>query len=43
MQKLNAGDTFPNFDADTVAHGRFTIPEAFKGHYALLLFYRGGW
>ncbi len=43
MQKFNAGDTFPNFDVQTVAHERLTIPEALKGHYAVLLFYRGGW
>ncbi len=43
MEKLNAGDTFPNFEGQTVADDRLTIPEAFKGHYAVLLFYRGGW
>jgi len=43
MEKLNAGDTFPNFEVQTVAGGRLTIPDAFKGQYAVLLFYRGGW
>jgi peroxiredoxin len=43
MEKLNACDTFPNFDVPTVADDRLTIPQAFKGHYAVLLFYRGGW
>jgi hypothetical protein len=43
MQKLNAGDTFPNYHVQTVAHDRLAIPEAFKGRYAVLLFYRGGW
>ena len=43
MEKLSAGDTFPNFEVETVANDRLAIPEAFKGRYAVLLFYRGGW
>jgi peroxiredoxin len=43
MEKLNVGDTFPNFDIQTVAHGQIRLPRDFAGRYAVLLFYRGGW
>ncbi len=43
MEKLNAASTFPNFEVWTVADDQLTIPGAFKGRYAVLLFYRGGW
>lgn len=43
MRKLNPGDSFPVFEVQTVAHGQVSVPEAFTGRYAALLFYRGGW
>jgi hypothetical protein len=43
MEKLNAQDAFPNLEVWTVANGRLTVPADFKGRYAVLLFYRGGW
>lgn len=43
MEKLNVGDTFPHFDVRTDTDDRLIIPEKFKGHYAVVLFYRGGW
>jgi hypothetical protein len=43
MEKLNAGDVFPKFEVDTVAHGRLKIPEALTGRYAVALYYRGWW
>ena len=43
MEKLSAGDVFPMLEVRTVANNRLAIPEAFKGRYAVLLFYRGGW
>ena len=43
MEKLKAGDEFPKFEVDTVAHGRIKIPDDLKGRYAVLLYYRGWW
>jgi peroxiredoxin len=43
MEKLNAGDTFPNFEVPTISDEQLTLPKAFQGRYVVLLFYRGGW
>jgi peroxiredoxin len=43
MEKLQAGDIFPKFEVETVAHGRLKLPEDLKGRYAVVLYYRGWW
>ncbi len=43
MNKLGAGDMFPEFEVDTVGHGRLKLPGALGGRYSVLLFYRGWW
>jgi hypothetical protein len=43
MDKLGAGDAFPEFDVETVSHGRLRIPAALASRYSVLLFYRGWW
>jgi len=43
MDKLNAGEMFPSYQVDTVAHGRLTVPSDLKGKYSVVLFYRGWW
>ena len=43
MEKLDAGNSFPNLEVPTVAGNPLAIPQDFRGRYAVLLFYRGGW
>ena len=43
MPLLKPGDTFPQFTVDTLDGTTLTLPGAFDGHFATVLFYRGSW
>jgi peroxiredoxin len=43
MPKVNNGDVLPSFTAEEVGNGTTTVPDAVRGHWALVLFYRGHW
>ncbi len=44
MPMLNPGDPFPRLTITTTAGGRpLTLPDAFAGDFATVLFYRGSW
>jgi peroxiredoxin len=43
MPLLNAGDQFPRLTIDTTDGKVLTLPDAFAGDYAVVLFYRGSW
>ena len=42
-QRLNAGDSFPEYIVKTVDGKTLKVPQDLPGEYAVLLFYRGGW
>jgi peroxiredoxin len=43
MPLLNPGDPFPRLAIETVGGQSLTIPDAFAGDFAAVLFYRGAW
>lgn len=43
MNRLNAGDPFPELTASTVGGRSLKLPAALEGDYAILLFYRAWW
>jgi len=43
MPLLNPGDQFPRLTIDTADSQSLTVPDAFAGDYAVVLFYRGSW
>jgi peroxiredoxin len=43
MPLLNPGDPFPRLAITTTDGQAFTVPEAFAGDFAVVLFYRGSW
>jgi peroxiredoxin len=43
MPLLNPGDPFPRLTIDTTDGQLLTLPEAFAGDFAVVLFYRGSW
>ena len=43
MPLLNPGDPFPRLTITTTDDQTLTIPEAFAGDFAVVLFYRGSW
>ena len=43
MPLLNPGDPFPPLTISTVSGQRLTLPDAFAGDFAVVLFYRGSW
>src|ERR1700744_5527585 len=43
MPLLNPGDPFPRLTLSTAGGQTLTIPDAFAGDYAVVLFYRGSW
>ena len=43
MPLLNPGDRFPQLTVSTTDGQALTVPDAFAGDYAVVLFYRGSW
>jgi peroxiredoxin len=43
MALLKPGDIFPSLTATPAGEGPLHLPEAFEGHFAVVLFYRGTW
>ncbi len=43
MPLLNPGDPFPRLTIETAGGHPLTIPDAFAGDFAAVLFYRGAW
>jgi len=43
MNRLKNGDLFPDIDIDTIGAGRIALPAHLRGHYGVVLFYRGSW
>jgi peroxiredoxin len=43
MPLLNPGDPFPRLTIDTTDGQSLTLPDAFAGDFAVVLFYRGAW
>ena len=43
MSLLNPGDPFPRLTISTTDDQTLTIPDAFAGDFAVVLFYRGAW
>jgi peroxiredoxin len=43
MALLKPGDLFPSLDATPPGETALRLPEAFEGHFAVVLFYRGSW
>ena len=43
MPLLNPGDPFPRLTIETASGQSLTIPDAFAGDFATVLFYRGAW
>jgi peroxiredoxin len=43
MPLLNPGDPFPRLTISTTDGPALTIPDAFAGDFAVVLFYRGSW
>jgi peroxiredoxin len=43
MPRLDAGDKFPHLTLHQAGGGDLTIPDAFEGHFGVVLFYRGSW
>jgi peroxiredoxin len=43
MSLLNPGDPFPQLTISTTDGQALTIPDAFAGDFAVVLFYRGAW
>lgn len=43
MPLLHPGDPFPRLTISTVSGQNLTLPDAFAGGFAVVLFYRGSW
>ena len=43
MSLLNPGDPFPRLTISTTDGQSLTVPDAFAGDFAVVLFYRGAW
>jgi peroxiredoxin len=43
MPLLNSGDAFPRLTMNVLGGETLTVPEAFAGDFATVLFYRGAW
>jgi peroxiredoxin len=43
MSLLNPGDPFPQLTISTTGGQTLTLPDAFAGDFAVVLFYRGAW
>ena len=43
MPLLHPGDQFPRLTIDTTDGQALTVPDAFAGDFAVVLFYRGAW
>jgi peroxiredoxin len=43
MPLLNPGDPFPRLTMNVLGGGTLTVPDAFAGDFAAVLFYRGAW
>ena len=43
MTRLNPGDPFPSITVAPVDGEPIQLPDAFAGHFAVVLFYRGSW
>lgn len=43
MTRLNPGDRFPSITVTPVDGEPMQLPDAFAGHFAVVLFYRGSW
>jgi len=43
MPLLNPGDPFPRLTINTTDGQALTLPDAFAGEFAVVLFYRGAW
>ena len=43
MPLLTPGDSFPRLTIETAGGQSLTIPDAFAGDFAAVLFYRGAW
>lgn len=43
MSMLNPGDRFPTMTVTPVDAPNVVLPDAFSGHFAVVLFYRGSW
>jgi peroxiredoxin len=43
MPLLNPGDRFPRLTVNTAGGQALTLPDAFAGDFAVVLFYRGSW
>ena len=43
MPRLHNGDLFPQLTIDTIADERLTLPDHLRGHFGVVLFYRGSW
>jgi peroxiredoxin len=43
MSPLNPGDPFPQLTIGTIDGQTLTLPDAFAGDFAVVLFYRGAW
>jgi peroxiredoxin len=43
MTLLNPGDRFPRLTVSTTDGQSLTVPDAFAGDFAVVLFYRGAW
>lgn len=41
MPRLENGEILPDFDVETVAHGRLRLPRSISSEWAVVLFYRG--
>jgi hypothetical protein len=40
---LDSGEPFPSIEAESVAHGRITVPDVFAGRWGVVLLYRAHW
>jgi peroxiredoxin len=43
MTRLSPGDRFPSITVSPVDSEPIQLPDAFAGHFAVVLFYRGSW
>ena len=43
MSLLNPGDPFPSLTISATTGQALTVPDAFAGDFAVVLFYRGAW
>ncbi|WP_329260456.1 peroxiredoxin family protein [Actinoallomurus sp. NBC_01490] len=43
MPLLNPGDRFPSLTVPSLDGGSLALPDALRGHFGVILFYRGHW